>query len=134
LFFSEIFLEMYHFYFKLIFFNFCFFYRFIQILNEKYKRIEIGKLEIFRKRMNENFLFEIFRVLIFFGTEITTSNPTLRRRSCLEWEMAGEVGVDNGSATSTAKRSSLRQGRFERCGQNRHQGTSASQWIKMNTS
>jgi len=40
--------------------------------------------------------------------------------------MDGRAYGDNRSATSTAKRSSLRQGGLERCAQNRHQGASAS--------
>jgi len=40
--------------------------------------------------------------------------------------MDGRGDGDNGYATLTVKRSSSRQGGSERCGQNRHQGASAS--------
>jgi len=40
--------------------------------------------------------------------------------------MDGQGGGDNESVTSTVKGNSLRQGGMERCGQSRHQGTSAA--------
>jgi len=55
-----------------------------------------------------------------------------RRGLCSEWEMAGLVGVYRGGDRLTTKSLLLQKlkeaarDRTERCGQRRHQGTSAS--------
>jgi len=45
--------------------------------------------------------------------------------------MDGRGGGDNGSVTSIVEGSNSREGGVKRCGQSRHQGTSASRWNKV---
>jgi len=66
------------------------------------------------------------------GKDVHVWNGEWQERLGLtEEEMDGRGGGDNETATSTPDGSSSRQGEVERCGQSRHQGTSASRWHKV---
>jgi len=91
-------------------------------------------LSITDVRYLECLIFDIYEnilyTLIFSHIRMAGEVGVHRRRGPLllgsSSTVVGRGGGDNGSATSTAEGSSLRQGGIERCSQSRHQGTSAS--------